>query len=73
MLTLVLGSLPAPLTYCCVHQRAWVTSLNQWVAFHVPTRDGSPVTDAPCDCCLAGHEHARAVRGHRGWRAARGE
>jgi hypothetical protein len=59
MLTLVLGSRPAPLTltYCRVHQRAWVASLDRWVAFHVPTRDGNPVTDAPCDrCCVQPHD-----------------
>jgi hypothetical protein len=52
MFSLVLGSLPSPLTYCRVHQRTWVTSLHRWVAFHVPTREGSPVVDALCDHCL---------------------
>ena len=71
MLALVLGSPPAPLTYCRVHQRAWVASLDRWVAFHVPTRDGSPGTDAPCDRCAAGHQRAEVVGGHRGWNGAR--
>ena len=71
MLALVLGSPPAPLTYCRVHQRVWVASLNHWVAFHVPTRDGSPVTDAPCDRCRAGDESTRPVEGPRGWSTTR--
>jgi hypothetical protein len=47
MLSLVLSSPQAPLSYCRVHQRAWVASLDRWVVFQVPTRDSSPVTDAP--------------------------
>ena len=70
MFSLRLGSSPTGFTHCRVHQRAWVASLDCWVAFHVPTRDGSPVTDAPCDRCLAGHDNAAAVGGHRGWSAA---
>jgi hypothetical protein len=55
MLSLALGSPPAHVTYCRVHQRAWVASLDRWVVFHVPTRDGSPITDARCDLCSAAH------------------
>ena len=78
MLALVLGSPPAQLTYCRVHQRAWVAALDRWVAFHVPTRDGSPSTDAPCDRCAAGHHGAEmgggqgVERGTRGARPRRG-
>jgi hypothetical protein len=66
MLTLVLGSPPASLTYCRVHQCAWVASLDRWVAFHVPTRDGSPVTDALCDRCLVRPRGAEVFGWHRG-------
>jgi hypothetical protein len=41
------------LQYCRRHQRAWVESLNQWVAFPEPTMDGNPVTEAACDICTA--------------------
>jgi hypothetical protein len=71
MRALVLGSPPAHMTYCRVHQRAWVASLDRWVAFHVPTRDGSPSTDTPCDRCAAGHHRAEGVGGHGGWSGAR--
>ena len=67
MLALVLGSPPVPLTYCRVHQRAWVASLDRWVTFRIPTRDGSPVTDALCDHCLVRSRGAEVVGGHRGW------
>ena len=63
--TMFFGSPPAPLTYCRVHQRAWVASLERWVAFHVPTRDGSPGMDAPCDRCL-GRPHSAEVVGDTG-------
>jgi hypothetical protein len=62
MLSLFLGSSPAQLTHCRVHQRVWVASLDRWVAFHVPTRDGSPGTDAPCDHCRAEHGHGFSPR-----------
>ena len=70
MLALVLGSPPAQLPYCRVHQRAWVAALERWVAFHVPTRDGSPGTDAPCDRCGVRPHGAEMVGGHRGWSEA---
>jgi hypothetical protein len=73
MFALGLGSPPAPLTYCRVHQRAWVASLDRWVAFHVPTRDGSPSTDAPCDRCAAGPQRAEGVGGYWGWSGVRAE
>ena len=66
MLALGLGSSPAGLTHCRVHQRAWVASLDRWVAFHVPTRDGSPGTDAPCDRCAAGPQGRRGSEGTSG-------
>ena len=66
MLSMVFGSPPAPLTYCRVHQRAWVASLERWVAFHVPTRNGSPGTDAPCDRCGVRPHGAEGVGGHLG-------
>ena len=59
ILALGLGSPPAPLTSCRVHQRAWV-------AFHVPTRDGSPGTDAPCDRYAAGPQRVEGVGGDDG-------
>ena len=71
MLALVLGSLSAPLTYCCVHQRAWMASLDRWVTFHVPTRNGSPSTDAPCDRCAAEPQRVEGVGGHGRWSVAR--
>ena len=64
MLALVLGPPPAHMTYCHAHQRAWVASLDRWVAFHVPTRDGSPVTDTPCDHCAVGYQRVKRVGGH---------
>ena len=69
--TMVFGSSPAGFTHCRVHQRAWVVSLERWVAFHVPTRDGSPGTDAQCDRCAAGDQWAEGVGGQGGWRGAR--
>ena len=68
--TMVFGSSPAGFTHCRVHQRAWVVSLERWVAFHVPTRDGSPGTDAPCDRCGVRPHGAEMVGGHRGWSEA---
>jgi hypothetical protein len=53
MLSLILSAPPAGFTHCRLHQRAWGASLDRWVMFHVPTRDGSPGTDTPCDRCLA--------------------
>ena len=43
----------ASVQYCRVHQRAWVESLDQWIACREPTRYGSPVTEAVCDICNA--------------------
>ena len=71
MLSLVLGSPPAQLIYCRVHQRAWVASLDRWVAFHVPTRDGSPRRDAPCDRCPARHQWRGGSWRALGWSGAR--
>jgi hypothetical protein len=51
MLSTLLISTAASLKYCGVHQRAWVESLGQWVAFPEPTMYGSPVTEAACDAC----------------------
>jgi hypothetical protein len=70
MLALVLGSSPTGFTHCRVHQRAWVASLGRWVAFHVPTRDGSLVTNAPCDRCGVQPHGAEAVGGRKAWSAA---
>jgi hypothetical protein len=39
------------LQYCRRHQRAWVESLGQWVAFPERAMYGSPVTEAACDMC----------------------
>ena len=64
--TMVFGSSPAGVTHCRVHQRAWVASLDRWVAFHVPTRDGSTSRDAPCDRCPARHQRAEGVGGASG-------
>lgn len=43
------------LKYCSKHQRAWVESLDQWVAFPEPAMYGSPSTEAACDTCTASH------------------
>jgi hypothetical protein len=51
MLSTLLVSTPSSLKYCRVHQRAWVESLGQWVAFPEPTMYGSPITEAACDTC----------------------
>ena len=71
MFSLRLGSSPTGFTHCRVHQRAWVASLDRWVAFHVPTRDGSPSTDAPCDRCAAGYQRVEGGGGHGEWSGAR--
>jgi hypothetical protein len=39
------------LQYCRRHQRAWVESLGQWVAFPERAMYGSPVPEAACDMC----------------------
>ena len=39
------------LQYCRRHQRAWVESLGQWVAFPERAMYGSPVPEAACDLC----------------------
>jgi hypothetical protein len=41
------------LKYCRRHQRAWVESLDQWVAFPERAIYGSPLTEAACDTCTA--------------------
>ena len=69
---MILGSPSAHVTYCRVHQRAWVESLDRWVAFRTPTREGVSVTDAPCDTCTAMPTGAAGVGGRRGWSEARG-
>jgi hypothetical protein len=51
MLSTLLVSTTSRLKYCSVHQRAWVESLSQWVAFPEPTMYGSPITEAACDTC----------------------
>ena len=53
MFATLLVSPRASVKYCRVHQRAWVESLDQWMAFREPTRYGSPVTEAMCDICNA--------------------
>jgi hypothetical protein len=69
---MLLGSPSAHVTYCRVHQRAWVESLDRWLAFRTPTRDGVSVTDAPCDTCTALPIGAEGSGGRRGWSEARG-
>jgi hypothetical protein len=64
---MLLGSPSAHVTYCRVHQRAWVESLDRWVAFRTPTRDGISVTDAPCDTCTALSTGAEVLGRRRGW------
>ena len=39
------------LQYCRRHQRAWVESLGQWVAFPERAMYESPVPEAACDMC----------------------
>jgi hypothetical protein len=51
MFATLLVSPRASLKYCRVHQRAWVESLDRWVAFREPALYGSPVTEAVCDIC----------------------
>ncbi len=46
-------STTSSLKYCSRHQRAWVASLNQWVAFPEPTMYRNPLTEAVCDMCTA--------------------
>jgi hypothetical protein len=52
--------------YCRVHQRAWVASLDPWMAFREPTRYGSPVTEAVCDICNASRHVAAFGEGRSG-------
>jgi hypothetical protein len=51
MLSTLLVFTTSSVKYCSVHQRAWVESLGQWVAFPEPSLYGSPVTEAACDTC----------------------
>jgi hypothetical protein len=53
MVSTLLVSTTLSLPYCSVHERAWVESLGQWVAFPEPTMSGSPITEAACDTCAA--------------------
>jgi hypothetical protein len=46
-------STPLRLKYCRRHQRAWVESLDQWVAFPERAMYGSLITEAACDTCTA--------------------
>jgi hypothetical protein len=39
------------LQYCRRHQRAWVESLSQWIAFPERAMYGSPVPEATWDMC----------------------
>jgi hypothetical protein len=56
----------ASVQYCRVHQRAWVESLDQWIACREPTRYGSPVTEAVCDLCTASRHVAEVGEGRSG-------
>ncbi len=66
MCATLLVSPTARLTYCRVHQRAWVESLDQWMAFREPTLYGSPVTEAVCDICTASRKVAEFGEGRSG-------
>jgi hypothetical protein len=66
MVSTLLVSPTARLTYCRVHQRAWVESLDQWMAFREPTLYGSPVTEAVCDLCTASRHVAGFGEGRSG-------
>ena len=68
MCAMLLVSPTARLTYCRVHQRAWVASRDQWMAFREPTLYGSPVTEAVCDLCTASRPVTECGEGCRGWR-----
>jgi hypothetical protein len=63
MFATLLVSPTARLTYCRVHQRAWVESLDQWMAFREPTLYGSPVTAVACDICTASRNGAEFGEG----------
>ncbi len=66
MFATLLVSPRASVKYCRVHQRAWVESLDQWMAFREPTRYGSPVTEAVCDICNASCQVAEFEEGRSG-------
>jgi hypothetical protein len=66
MFATLLVSPRASLKYCRVHQRVWVASLDQWVAFREPTRHRSPVTEAVCDLCKASCHVAACGEGRSG-------
>jgi hypothetical protein len=53
METATQGYITARVQYCSMHQRAWVASLSQWLAFPEPPMDGNYVTEAACDFCTA--------------------
>ena len=68
MFAMLLVSPTARLTYCRVHQRAWVASMDRWMAFREPTLYGSPVTEAVCDLCTVSRPVTECGEGGRGWR-----
>lgn len=68
MFATFLDSPTARLQYCRVHQRAWVASLDQWMAFREPTPYRSPVTEAVCDTCTASRHVAGCGEGRSGGR-----
>ena len=68
MFATLLVSPTASVKYCRVHQRAWVESLDRWMAFREPTLYGSPVTEAVCDTCTASRHVAGCGESRRGCR-----
>ena len=68
MFATLLVSPRASVKYCRVHQRAWVESLDRWMAFREPTLYGSPVTEAVCDTCTASRHVAGCGESRRGCR-----
>jgi hypothetical protein len=66
MFSTLLVSPRASVKYCRVHQRAWVESLDQWVAFREPTLYESPVTAAGCDLCPASRHGTTFGEGRSG-------
>ena len=64
----LLVSPTARLTYGRIHQRAWVASLDLWLACREPTVEGSPATEAVCDLWAASRPDTACGEGCRGWR-----
>jgi hypothetical protein len=58
MFATLLVSPTASVKYCRVHQRAWVESLDQWIAFREPALYGSPMMEAVCDICATARHSA---------------